>query len=34
MQKKRGRCNVGPKYFCVGGPVFSFAELARLPQKY
>jgi len=29
-----GRCNVGPKYVCVDGPVFSFAELSRLPQEY
>ncbi len=29
-----GRCNVGPKYVCVDGPVFSFAELSQLPQEY
>jgi sulfhydrogenase subunit gamma (sulfur reductase) len=29
-----GRCNVGPKYVCVDGPVFSFAELSKLPQEY
>jgi sulfhydrogenase subunit gamma (sulfur reductase) len=29
-----GRCNIGPKYVCVDGPVFSFAELAKLPQEY
>ena len=23
-----GRCNVGPKYVCVDGPVFSMAELS------
>lgn len=29
-----GRCNIGPRYVCVDGPVFSFAELAALPQEY
>ncbi len=29
-----GRCNVGPKYVCVDGPVFSFAELSKLPPEY
>ncbi len=29
-----GRCNIGPRYVCVDGPVFSFAELATLPQEY
>lgn len=29
-----GRCNIGPRYVCVDGPVFSFAELAELPQEY
>lgn len=28
-----GRCNVGPKYVCVDGPVFSLAELAQLPNE-
>ena len=28
-----GRCNVGPKYVCVDGPVFSLAELAELPDE-
>lgn len=28
-----GRCNVGPKYVCVDGPVFSMAELAALPNE-
>jgi sulfhydrogenase subunit gamma (sulfur reductase) len=28
-----GRCNVGPKYVCVDGPVFSLAELAELPNE-
>jgi NAD(P)H-flavin reductase len=29
---KCGRCNVGPKYICKDGPVFSFAELSTLPS--
>jgi sulfhydrogenase subunit gamma (sulfur reductase) len=29
---KCGRCNVGPKYVCKDGPVFSFAELRTLPS--
>jgi len=28
---KCGRCNIGPKYICTDGPVFSFAELRGLP---
>ncbi len=28
-----GRCNVGPRYVCVDGPVFSLAELRRLPDE-
>ena len=28
-----GRCNVGPKYVCVDGPVFSLAELRELPDE-
>ena len=28
-----GRCNVGPKYVCVDGPVFSMAELNALPDE-
>jgi len=31
---KCGRCNVGPRYVCVDGPVFSFAELEKLPAEY
>ena len=31
---KCGRCNVGAKYVCVDGPVFTFAELEKLPQEY
>jgi NAD(P)H-flavin reductase len=26
-----GRCNIGPKYVCKDGPVFSYAELKGLP---
>jgi sulfhydrogenase subunit gamma (sulfur reductase) len=29
---KCGRCNVGPKYVCKDGPVFSFADLQALPS--
>ena len=28
---KCGRCNIGPKYICKDGPVFSLAELQALP---
>lgn len=31
---KCGRCNVGSKYICKDGPVFSFAELDRLTRDY
>jgi len=31
---KCGRCNVGRKYVCLDGPVFSMAELADLPSEY
>ena len=31
---KCGRCNVGHKYVCLDGPVFSMAELAKLPPEY
>lgn len=30
---KCGRCNIGPKYVCVDGPVFSYAELQKLPME-
>lgn len=29
---KCGRCNVGQKYICKDGPVFSFEELNNLPE--
>jgi len=28
-----GRCNLGPKYVCTDGPVFSLAELRELPDE-
>ena len=31
---KCGRCNVGPKYVCIDGPVFTYAELEHLPAEY
>jgi len=31
---KCGRCNVGSKYICKDGPVFSFSELDALPRDY
>lgn len=31
---KCGRCNVGPKYVCLDGPVFSMAQLGELPPEY
>ncbi|MCD6302084.1 MAG: FAD/NAD(P)-binding protein [Anaerolineae bacterium] len=31
---KGGRCNVGHKYVCIDGPVFSMAELDELPPEY
>jgi sulfhydrogenase subunit gamma (sulfur reductase) len=30
---KCGHCAIGHKYVCVDGPVFSFAEIQRLPEK-
>jgi NAD(P)H-flavin reductase len=30
---KCGRCNIGSKYICKDGPVFSQAELDRLPKE-
>ncbi len=29
-----GRCNVGPKYVCRDGPVFTYEELKALPQEF
>lgn len=31
---KCGRCNIGSKYTCVDGPVFSFAQLEEMPKEY
>jgi NAD(P)H-flavin reductase len=31
---KCGKCNIGRRYVCVDGPVFSMAELAGMPQEY
>ncbi|MCK4765786.1 MAG: FAD/NAD(P)-binding protein [Candidatus Aminicenantes bacterium] len=31
---KCGRCNIGPHYVCKDGPVYSWAELKKLPPEY
>jgi len=31
---KCGRCNIGPKYVCKDGPVFTYQELQGLPNEY
>ena len=31
---KCGKCNIGRKYVCIDGPVFSMEELANMPQEY
>jgi len=31
---KCGRCNIGSKYVCKDGPVFTLAELGTLPEEY
>ncbi len=31
---KCGRCNIGPRYVCLDGPVFTRAQLKELPQEY
>ena len=31
---KCGRCNVGPVYVCKDGPVFTRAQLTKLPQEF
>ncbi len=31
---KCGRCNIGSKYVCIDGPVFTCAELENLPAEY
>jgi len=29
-----GRCNLGDKFVCKDGPVFSLAQLKQLPPEY
>ena len=31
---KCGRCNIGDKFVCKDGPVFSFDKLGELPPEY
>ncbi len=31
---KCGRCNIGSKYVCKDGPVFTYKELENLPKEY
>ncbi len=31
---KCGRCNIGHHYICYDGPVYSWAQLSRLPPEY
>lgn len=31
---KCGRCNIGKHYVCKDGPVYSWAELKKLPREY
>lgn len=31
---KCGRCNIGSRYVCVDGPVFSLAETRAMPNEY
>ncbi len=31
---KCGRCNIGSKYICIDGPVFSLAELKKIPEAF
>lgn len=31
---KCGRCNIGKHFVCKDGPVYSWAELKKLPQEY
>ena len=31
---KCGRCNIGNKFVCIDGPVFSLAELKKMPTEY
>lgn len=31
---KCGRCNIGKFYVCKDGPVFNYAQLEKIPEKY
>ena len=31
---KCGKCNIGHRYVCIDGPVFSMAELGEMPGEY
>jgi NAD(P)H-flavin reductase len=31
---KCGRCNVGSKFVCLDGPVFTHRELQGMPKEY
>ncbi|MCL5102868.1 MAG: FAD/NAD(P)-binding protein [Armatimonadetes bacterium] len=31
---KCGRCNIGSKFVCLDGPVFSYAEIKELPPEF
>ena len=31
---KCGKCNIGHRYVCIDGPVFSLAELDEMPKEY
>ena len=31
---KCGRCNIGDKYVCKDGPVFTLEELQGMPSEY
>jgi len=31
---KCGRCNIGNKFVCKDGPVFSYKELQMMPKEY
>lgn len=31
---KCGRCNIGGKYVCRDGPVFTYAQLQKMPMEY
>ena len=31
---KCGRCNIGDKFVCKDGPVFTYEQLMNMPQEY